>query len=229
LVRNPQRTHTAIDKLKEKIGKIDDDGTNDKVQLKEKYALCLADLQESKKNATELRIEHLKKQIKELEASTDPSIKKKVRIMQRILAAETIQGKWNAIQAQMSTKIQSSLSHLELPETNAGEIAWTTVYDPVLIQQAIIERNKGHFQQAQATPFGNGMLAQLLGFEGLSQAADDIVTGTFVKQHGDILAANIVEVRELAVSMAMPAEIQSCGPINTEITKEDFTRGMKKW
>ena len=177
----------------------------------------------------ELRREHLKKQIESLEQFDDTESIRKVRILRRILAAETIQTKWNSVQAQMSTTLRSTLGRLEVPGEEGEEMGWTTLYDPIEIQDAIISRNEKHFQQAQQTQFGNGALSQLLGFEGLTAAADDIVDGSFVEKHEEIIKDHIDEVQELAVAMAMPKAIRECGKMKTEISKMELKEGMKKW
>ena len=57
------------------------------------------------------------------------------------------------------------------------------------IHKALLECNKKHFHQAAATPFGGevgeGILADLVGYSGLTEAAKAIVDGTFLEQYGD--------------------------------------------
>jgi hypothetical protein len=53
------------------------------------------------------------------------------------------------------------------------------------IHKAILERNKRHFHQADETPFAGGaentILYDLIGYTGMSQAAKDVVEGTFLE------------------------------------------------
>ena len=48
------------------------------------------------------------------------------------------------------------------------------------IHKALLERNKQQFHQAAETPFGHGFFQDLISYFGLSQAAEDIVSGNFL-------------------------------------------------
>jgi hypothetical protein len=52
------------------------------------------------------------------------------------------------------------------------------------IHKTILEQNQCHFHQADDTPFSGGtentVLYDLIGYMGMSQAAKDVVDGTFM-------------------------------------------------
>jgi hypothetical protein len=102
------------------------------------------------------------------------------------------------------------------------------------IHKAILEWNKCHFHQADETPFAgsakNTILYNLIGYTGMSQAAKDVVEGTFMEKHGDELKNLLLGTEQLIKEMAMPEEIKVLGEkINCEILEDDFILGFRKW
>jgi hypothetical protein len=87
------------------------------------------------------------------------------------------------------------------------------------IHKAILERNKCHFHQADETPFAGGaentILYNLIGYTGMSQAAKDVVKGTFLEKHGNELKNLLPETEQLIKEMAMPEEIKSSAKRST--------------
>jgi hypothetical protein len=55
---------------------------------------------------------------------------------------------------------------------------WWSVYDPVILEALIIERNRKHFAQANDTPFTRDILG-LIPFSGTGPIADSILARTF--------------------------------------------------
>jgi hypothetical protein len=100
------------------------------------------------------------------------------------------------------------------------------------IYNALMERNKQHFHQAFDTPFGSGVndgiLADLVGYSGLTTAAKDIVDGTFMDKHGDKVDL-LPEREQLIIEMAMPKAIKTLGNINSIVTIHNFVSAFKKW
>jgi hypothetical protein len=102
------------------------------------------------------------------------------------------------------------------------------------IHKAILERNKKHFHQADETPFAKGaenmVLYDLIGYTGMSQAAKEVVDGTFLEKYGDELGSILPETEQVICELSMPEEIKVLGKkIETEILEEDFISGFKGW
>ncbi len=97
------------------------------------------------------------------------------------------------------------------------------------IHKAVLERNKKHFHQADKTPLA-GVLYDLLGYTGMSQAAKDVVDGSFLAKYGDELGNILPEMGQLINKISMPEEIKVLGKkIDTEISEDDFISGFKGW
>lgn len=98
------------------------------------------------------------------------------------------------------------------------------------IHKALLARNKQHFHQAADTPFGHGELARLVGYTGLTEAADAIVQGTFLPQYEDKLKNELLpETRQIIRELAMPPVIKELPKIKRTISKDEFISGIKKW
>ena len=87
----------------------------------------------------------------------------------------------------MKPKLQGTMGKLLIQTDINGTQEWTAIYDADEIHERLLARNKNHFQQAIETPFGSGPLADLLGFDGLTTASDQVVTGTFTTTHPEQL------------------------------------------
>ena len=63
------------------------------------------------------------------------------------------------------------------PETDNPKTAtaWTTITDPVLVEQKILARNQRHFGQAAPTPLATAELQRLLSFGGTSSLSDQLL------------------------------------------------------
>jgi hypothetical protein len=74
------------------------------------------------------------------------------------------------------------------------------------------------------------VLYDLIRYTGISQAAKDVVKGTFFKKHGDELKDILPETEQLIKKLSMEEEIKFLGKkIDYEITEETFISGFKKW
>jgi hypothetical protein len=64
----------------------------------------------------------------------------------------------------------------------------------------------------------------------MSQAAKDVVEGTFLEKHGNELKNILPETVQLIKEMSMPEEIKVLSEkIDCEISEDDFISGFKKW
>jgi hypothetical protein len=116
----------------------------------------------------------------------------------------------------------------------AGKEVCEVLLEVDAIHKAILERNKKHFHQADETPFTGGaentVLYDLIGYTGMSQAAKDVVDGTFLVKYGDKLGNILPETEQVICKLSIPEEIKVLGKkIDTEISKEDFISGFKGW
>ncbi len=72
------------------------------------------------------------------------------------------------------------------------------------------------------------MLYDLVGYTGMSQAAKDIMEGTFLEKHGDLDI--LPETEQLIKELAMPEEIKVLGnKVECKITEDNFRGGFKAW
>ncbi len=108
---------------------------------------------------------------------------------------------------------------------SVGKPLWEVLLEVDNIRKALLECNKKHFHQAAATPFGGevgeGILADLVGYSGLTAVAKAIVEVTFMEQYGDSVDM-LPEMTHLIMELVMPEDIQQLGRINPEVSSKDF-------
>jgi hypothetical protein len=94
----------------------------------------------------------------------------------------------------------------------AGEEVREVLLDIDNIHKAILEWNKEHFHQADKTPFAGGaentVVYDLIGYTGMSQAAKDVVDGTFPAAYGVKLGNILPEKEQVICKLSMSEEIK---------------------
>ena len=136
------------------------------------------------KNAREERIKYLE-QIAEERANGDKDEQKIAKIIRGILLCE----KRSRIHAKVKkvTKPEQRgkpIDHLlvrdpECQETDQKKQKFIEVRDPVEMMRLLLERNCEHFSQATGTPFTIPPLLTIVGEDGTTAEADEILDGTF--------------------------------------------------
>jgi hypothetical protein len=129
------------------------------------------------KRAKELRRTYLEEQAINLEAEDK---EKAAMIRKRIIKAEEIKQMYMKLRRYLKPQGKSSLNHVLVPDNNIPpKIAqlWRSVYDPVVLEALLIERNRQHFSQAKNTPFTKGILG-MIPFSGTGPIADSILDGS---------------------------------------------------
>ncbi len=129
------------------------------------------------KKAAELRVSHLEEQATNLEGIDD---KKAALIRKQIIKAEEVKKMYMKLRRYLNPQGRSSLNHIMVPNDDLPpRIAqlWRSIYDPVILEALIIERNKKHFAQAEGTPFTKEILG-MIPFSGTGPIADSILSGT---------------------------------------------------
>jgi hypothetical protein len=127
--------------------------------------------------AAELRITFLKEQAQDLEGNDD---EKAALIRKRIVKAEEIKMMYMELRCYLNPQGRSNLIHVMVPDDNLPPKEaklWHSVYDPVVLEALIIERNKKHFAQAHGTPFTKDILV-MIPFSGTGPIVDSILDST---------------------------------------------------
>jgi hypothetical protein len=194
---------------------------------------------QDKQNRNKSLQDRLAEAEQEAKDSEDPNAAQKAaKAIEAIIRSEHRQDTYDRIKrAIKGISSNNGLDHLDVPLRNPPNSDPSDSSPPdareILLEvddihQALLARNKKHFHQAAETPFGHGILQDLVGFSGLNSAATDIINGSFLDKHDlpDILP----ETRQMIMELAMPDQIKCLkDPISAEITEADFVSGFKKW
>ena len=169
------------------------------------------------KKAEEIRITYLEEQARDLEAADND---KAALIRKRIAKAEEIKKMYIKLRRYMKPQGRSNLNHILIPDDNLPpRIAqlWRSIYDPVLLEALILERNRKHFRQAKGTPFTKGILSTIP-FSGTGPVADSILNGTM--QVEDPIVQLVLD------NLKVPDHVK---PIPAAITMEEMKGKFDNW
>jgi len=121
-------------------------------------------------------------------------------------------------------KQQGGISHVKIP-TNAApdEEQWESIYDPVRIEQLVLQQHTKHFSQAKGTVFTQAPLRDLINDDCTSEFAQQILQGTAdidnlpVNEYTKALLTNLK-------TKVGPSEVTTA-PLDTEA----LIKGFKLW
>jgi len=71
------------------------------------------------------------------------------------------------------------LSNVQIPIQNDGnsELQWTTEFESSALEIVLLDHCATQYQKASAAQFGHGPMKELLGYNWISKAADQILEG----------------------------------------------------
>jgi hypothetical protein len=123
----------------------------------------------------------------------------------------------------------TGLSRIDVPDASAASDTmgdpncpktwkgpWKSITSPREITQEVCKVNLAQYHQAHQTPFGSGPLANLLGRQGDTQCAQELLRGTLPPEMPPFL---LPETLQILNTLAEPLT-QSAGSAN--ITTEEF-------
>ncbi len=114
-----------------------------------------------------------------------------------------------------------NLGSPEDPKTWKGP--WVTITNPEEIAKRVCAINIQQYHQASATPFGSGPLADIIGRNGDTQAAKDLLNGTLPS---DILSSLLPETIRILKTLATPQPTLQ-EHTRVSITEEEFVATYK--
>lgn len=110
-----------------------------------------------------------------------------------------------------------------MAQADKHSVEYATVIDGDIIQEEILHYNCEWFRQSSDTPFGSGVLYDLVGGDGLTEEADAIIDGQCIEYMG------IPMSRELQVFLEECKRPESVPTISSIISLENFKTTVKKW
>ena len=112
---------------------------------------------------------------------------------------------------------------IAMAKSGKTSLTYDTLLDCAAIENELLRYNREWFRQAQDTPFGHGELFELLGYDGLTEEATAIVSGTCIPYMG------IPMSRELQTFLEECRRPDSVKEISSIISVADFTKTVKEW
>ena len=175
----------------------------------------------------------------------------KIARIHRLINIENMRKPFRAIHASMTVSTAGGLSKLFVPsavknlavaakfcdaegyvspaqliamaQSDKTSVEYETILDCAAIEDELTRYNRNWFRQAKDTPFGQGELFDLVGYDGLTPQATSIVDG------GNLDDFGIPMKRELRVFLEECRRPSSVVPIVTTIAPDDFIATVKAW
>ena len=112
---------------------------------------------------------------------------------------------------------------ISMAQADKHSVEYATVLDSDSIEQELLSYNRKWFRQAKDTPFGHGELYDLVGYDGLTEEATNIVAGDCMAYMGLPMS------RELQVFLEECKRPDNIANIPTTITLKEFKSTVAKW
>jgi hypothetical protein len=109
------------------------------------------------------------------------------------------------------------------PDPKTWEGPWTSITDPAQIAQYVCTENSRQYSQALYTPFGSGYLADQIGLNASTQAAEDLLKGSFTP---DVTQVILPETLEILDELGKPLSLQE-RVTHARISVEEFKQTYK--
>jgi hypothetical protein len=177
-------------------------------------------LKQIRKKARELRREFLR-----LKAAAYAAAENKAAelILKRMQQAEDISLVYKTINRSKPAS-GGSIDKLEVPRVDGTPPKlcddWRVVTIPQEIEDALLDRNRAHFGQAEGTPCTTPVMRENLGYKGDGYAAELILEGDF--EEGTLDDISNLFLRHLKRKT-------TADKLNNEITEEQFLSKIKAW
>ena len=181
----------------------------------------------------------------------EAAIKEKIKRIKRLLNVESMRKPFRTIHASISSFQSGGLSKLFVPvrvknskvaarfcnpdgtltssnliamaQSDKTSVEYETLLDCDAIEAELLRYNHSWFRQAKDTPFGNGALFDMVGYDGLTEEASAIVSGSCIPYMG------IPMSRELQVFLEECRRPAAVSPISTLISRKAFVKTVKAW
>jgi hypothetical protein len=139
---------------------------------------------------------------------------------------------WKIINPVFHPQQQSSLKTIDVPyKDEDGNLTddpdrastWTTISDPIQIEEKLLARNIVHFGQAQGSLCTTQRLVRLFGYTGVTPETQDLLNHPLDEtQYPDISHGATSLLNLLSNNNRLPQ-------ISPEISHNDFAKGFHKW
>ena len=186
--------------------------TTAKVALKE----AIAKHKELLKNSQELRREYLQSIIDDL---TERDEKTKTTL-KSLMYREESNYDFRLIRSVYKGQQSKGVTHIMVPDSND---TYKVLTDPITIEDKIIERNIGHFGQANDTPFATGELKKIFGYQGTNINAEKLIMEQKLPNN---MSDEDIYTQAILKELGNGNRLKE---LSDKITYEEFNLAMKKW
>jgi hypothetical protein len=174
-----------------------------------------------KKEHRKLRAEYLENKLEELNMNKKAT-GKQLTSMKSLVARERTRYGFAYIRSITKPTKGKVLKSIEVPHaTIPGR--YDSIREPVEMEIGLIDRNVGHFAQADNTPFANEPLLESLGYEGINENSENLINQKLMDERINNQPEYIKDILDKLNDGNTLPEIEA------DITFEEFKQGLIKW
>jgi Reverse transcriptase (RNA-dependent DNA polymerase) len=174
-----------------------------------------------KKEHRKLRQEYLEDKLEELNLN-EKATGKQFTSMRSLLAREQQRHDFAYIRSITKPSKGKGLTYIEVPHlTIPGEN--NQVIEPVVMETGLIDRNVGHFAQANSTPFAQNPILECLGYKGVNENSNILINGDEMPE----ALNNQPEYVQAILNKLNDGN--NLPPFEETITFDEFKQGLCKW
>jgi hypothetical protein len=157
---------------------------------------------------------------------------KEAAIIGKIATKEMRKADWLLLRNIFNPKQNSDISNIEVPDKDIDcyhtsdsdkAMTWRRLYDPVHIEETLLERNIKHFGQAEGTLFTRTDITEMFDYEGTSTSVNDLL-------QGKLDSINIPDVTDSACKLLQMLSTENDLPnIENCTSLQEFKNAFAKW
>jgi hypothetical protein len=121
----------------------------------------------------------------------------------------------------MKPRTSKGIQYLDIPDESRPD-TWVRITDPAVIEDRLLTRNIDHFGQAKNTPFAQAPLSNVFGYQGVNQAAQQLIENNVIPE--DIDGENTY-INKFLQKLGSGKVIE----VADTITFDEFKLGLQKW
>jgi hypothetical protein len=141
--------------------------------------------------------------------------------VKQLLHREKSRIDFGVIKKAMKPRTSKGIQYLDIPDAHSPN-TWIRITNPTIIEDRLLTRNIEHFGQAKDTLFAKAPLSKVFGYQGVNQAATQII------EHGAIpedIAGENTYINKFLDKLSSGKVIE----VADTITFEEFKTGLQKW
>ena len=183
-----------------------DTGILSLVKLKDRFKGSSMALRTIQKQSIDIRCHKLEQGLQNVQGKTSQIARKETKRLKSILQAEKSKEGFKRLKQIFNPQQGGALSKVHVPVYDSAGVAtsWKTEFESDALDTALLEHCQRQYRKASSAQFGHRPMRDLLGFNGITEAADQILEGKLFQNLDDACSPEVIQ---LTAAMVVPDEL----------------------